>query len=187
MAVSVLAPGIGELQDMSTPDPRPRYSFTTAMAPEEVVGRIGERLRTGNPEHLWMKDTERRLVLGYPQRSAHAWSPRMDMELEPIDVGCTEVCCLVGPTPGIWMLFIAGQLVLSLVALTGATLGVAQRSLGQVAWGFWAVPVGLGGMVALYLLARAGRRRAASEAARLKHVVNEALGSECLAEVTGEG
>ncbi|MBV6405677.1 MAG: hypothetical protein GFGODING_02457 [Flavobacteriales bacterium] len=157
---------------------RPRFRFTTPLAKHEVVGRIGARLRTDNPQQLWLKDSDGHLVLSFPSRSTHAWSPQMDLNLEVHDTG-TLVRCLIGPSPGIWMLFSAGYIVLSLLALTGITLGFAQLSLGHGAWGFWALPVSAVGTVVLVLMARAGRLRAADEMRVLKHFVDAALGCDC--------
>ncbi|MCC6399211.1 MAG: hypothetical protein IT227_00460 [Flavobacteriales bacterium] len=163
---------------MSALEFRPRFRFTTPLSKDEVVRRIGERLREENPDQLWLKNADDHLVLSFPSRHTHAWTPQMDINLEVRPEG-TLVRCLLGPSPGIWMLFSAGYIVLGLLAMTGATLGFAQVSLGHAAWGFWALPVGAAGAVVLFLLARAGRRKASGEMRVLKHFVDDALGCDC--------
>ena len=163
---------------MSVLEFRPRFRFTTPLAKAEVVQRIGARLREANPHELWLKNADDHLVLSFPSKRTHAWTPQMDINLEVRPEG-TLVRCLIGPSPGIWMLFSAGYIVLSLLAMTGATLGFAQVSLGHMGWGFRALPVGAVGAVVLFLLARAGRQRATGEMRVLKHFVDDALGCDC--------
>ena len=173
---------------MSVLEFRPRFRFTTPLGKEEVVRRIGARLREENPHQLWLKNADDHLVLSFPSKATHAWSPQMDINLEA-QAGGTLVRCLIGPSPGIWMLFSAGYIVLSLLAMTGATLGFAQLSLDHLAWGFWALPVCAVGAVVLFLLARAGRGQATDEMRVLKHFVDGALGCDCfkLAMAQAEG
>ena len=68
---------------------------------------------------------------------------------------------------------------LTLLGLTGMTLGFSQWSLGSTPWGFWALPVSGLGVGVLIFLARAGHQRAHDEMRVLKTFVDEALGCDC--------
>ncbi len=127
-----------------------------------------------------MKDAHYHLTINFPERHAHAWTPQMDLNFEELGKGGTLIRCLIGPSPGIWMLFTGSYLGLTLLGLTGLTLGLSQRSLGNTAWGFWGVPIALVGVGALLFLAREGRSRALPDMRVLKQVVDEALGCDGL-------
>lgn len=166
---------------MSVLEFRPRFRFVTPLAKQEVIDRIEARLKLDNPNQLWLKNADYHLLLSFPQRAVHAWTPQMDIGLDtpdPPQQG-TLVRCLIGPGPGIWMLFMAGYLGATLIALTGITLGVAQLALKHNAWGFWGVaPAALLAVVLLYL-AREGRSKATEEMRILKRFVDDALGCDC--------
>ena len=158
---------------------RPRFRFESPLKPDEVTRRIKQRVKQNNPHELWLKDAQQHLTLSFPSRNTEAWSPQMDINFEEQPNGLTLIRCLIGPSPGIWMLFAGGYLVFTLFGLTGITLGFSQWSLGNNAWGFWALPVALVGSAVLIFLARTGHQRAHSEMRVLKTFVDEALGCDC--------
>lgn len=165
---------------MEVPGFRPRFRFESPLSGPIIAQRISDRLRTHNPNGLWLKNAHYHLTLNFPRSTAHAWTPQMDINFEELAPDRNLVRCVIGPSPGIWMLFVAGYLVLTLLGLTGATLGFAQLMLHTSAWGFIAVPIALVGIAALVIVERSGRTRARDEMRLLKHFVDEALGCDCL-------
>ncbi len=158
---------------------RPRFRFESPLTPEEVARRIQQRVSGDNPHGLWLKNAQYHLTLSFPSNSTEAWTPQMDINFEEQPNGLNLVRCLIGPSPGIWMLFAGGYLVLTLLGLTGMTLGFSQWSLGSTPWGFWALPFAALGVGALIFLARTGHQRAHGEMRVLKTFVDEALGCDC--------
>jgi hypothetical protein len=175
---------------MAMPEFRPRFRFVTPLSKQEVIDRINGQLKRDNPHHLWMKNADYHLLLTFQRRDTHAWTPQMDIGLddpEPPQAG-TLVRCLIGPGPGIWMLFMAGYLGATLIGLTGLTLGLAQSMLHRPAWGYYGCIPAVVMAAGLLFLAGEGRRRAAGEMRMLKRFVDEALGCDCfkLAEAQRE-
>lgn len=164
---------------MSVLEFRPRFRFESPLKPEEVARRIQQRVKEQNPHELWVKNAHYHLTLSFPSKSTEAWTPQMDINFEDQPNGLTIVRCLIGPSPGIWMLFAAGYLVLTLLGLTGITLGLSQWTVGDAAWGFWALPVAAIGVVVMIVLARTGHQRAHDEMRVLKRFVDDALGCDC--------
>jgi hypothetical protein len=158
---------------------RPRYRFESPLTPEEIAVRIQQRVTELNPQGLWLKNAHYHLTLSFPTNSTEAWSPQMDINFEDQPNGRTLIRCLIGPSPGIWMLFAGGYLMLTLLGLTGVTLGLAQWTVGEDPWGFWALPVALVGVMVMVVLARTGHQRAHDEMRILKLFVDEALGCDC--------
>ena len=165
---------------MELPGFRPRFKFESDLQGAAITERISERLRQDNPRGLWLKNAHYHILLSFPRKSAEAWTPQMDINFEDLPNGRTMVRCLIGPSPGIWMLFAAGYIGFTLLALTGITLGAAQYMLHQPPWGFYGVPVLLLCMVGMIYMERTGRKRALNEMRSLKEFVDQALGCDCL-------
>lgn len=165
---------------MDLPGFRPRFTFESPLAGTEIAQRITDRLREENPRGLWLKNAHYHILLNFPSRSAEAWTPQMDINFEEIANGRTRVRCLIGPAPGVWMLFAGGYVGLSLLGLTGITLGIAQRMVHETAWGFYALPFVLLTMGFMFYLERTGRARARNDMRLLKEFVDKALGCDCL-------
>lgn len=165
---------------MVAPGFRPRFKFESPLEGAEITHRIREQLQKENPSGLWLKNAHYHITLNFPYHTSHAWTPQMDINFEEVSKGQTLVRCLIGPTPGIWTLFAAGYIGFSLLGLTGLTLGFAQLSLQQDAWGFWAVPFALLAMAFMFSIERTGRARAQDDMRLLKDFVDKALGCDCL-------
>jgi hypothetical protein len=164
---------------MSMLEFRPRFRFESPLRPDEVARRIQQRVKDQNPQGLWVKNAHYHLTISFPSKSTEAWTPQMDINFEDLPNGNTLIRCLIGPSPGIWMLFAAGYLVLTLLGLTGITLGLSQWTVGDTPWGFWALPLAAVGVVVMVVLARTGHQRAHDEMRLLKRFVDEALGCDC--------
>lgn len=159
---------------------RPRYRFDLPLPPEEVKARIRTHVSAHNPHGLVLGGTGHHLVLTYPPAELRSWTPQMDIDLE-VSEGRTWVRCLIGPAPTIWMLFVGGYMLSTILALLGLSIGVSQQIVGAPAWGFWMVAPTPFIALGLWLLAQAGERRSKSAMHRMKRFVDEALGCDCLA------
>ncbi len=158
---------------------RPRFKFESPLSAKDIVQRIRQRIDSDNPSGLVQKHVHYHITLHFPHERSHTWTPQLDLNLEEETEGATIVRCLVGPAPNVWMLFAGGYLALSLLGLTGLTLGFAQYSLGNPAWGFWAVPVSVVGISIMIYLAYTGQRRAHDDMRTLKEFVDGALECDC--------
>lgn len=159
---------------MSDLEFRPRYRFGTNLPVEEIKYRISGRINMDNPDELVLGGSGHHLVLGFSEVQQHVWTPRLDIDISEVEEG-SIVRCLIGPAPNVWMLFMAGYLVITLIGLTGITLGMAQQMLGITVWGYLlAAPMPLFG-VGLWLLAQGGKRRTRPEMRMLKAFVDRAM------------
>lgn len=152
---------------MSELEFRPRSRFATSMSVKEVKARISGQITTDNPDKLVLGGSGQHLVLGFSEVQHHVWTPRMDIDISEVEDG-SVVRCLIGPAPNVWMLFMAAYLVITLIGLTGLTLGMAQQLLKITVWGYFlALPMPFFG-VGMWLLAQAGKRRSRAEMDVLK-------------------
>ncbi|MFZ1659482.1 MAG: hypothetical protein WAT61_11695 [Flavobacteriales bacterium] len=158
---------------------RPRFKFESPLSATDIVERIQQKVGSDNPAKLWQNNAHYHITLRFPTEHAHTWTPQLDLNLEEIPEGGSTVRCLIGPASNVWMLFAGGYLALALLGLTGLTLGFAQLSLNNTAWGFWAVPVAVVGIAVMVYLAYTGQRRAHDDMRTLKEFVDGALGCDC--------
>lgn len=165
---------------MEVPGFRPRYRFVTPLSAAEIKRSIREQLNTKNPRGLLLRSTDQHLVLSYPQRGSAAWTPQMDLTFEAVANDHTLVRCLIGPIPTIWMLFAGGYLALTLLALTGLTLGFAQHLAGSSPWGYPLAGIAAAALLTMIIVERSGRRRARPDMYYLGSFVDESLGCDCL-------
>ncbi len=165
---------------MNAPDFRPRFKFESELTGTAIAERISARIRQDNPRRLWLKNAQYHLTLSFPGNASASWTPQMDINFEDMSSGRTMVRCLIGPAPGIWMLFVGGYVVLALLGLTGITLGTAQLMLGTTAWGLYALILVVPAVAFMIHLERLGRNRAKDDMHHLKQFVDHALGCDCL-------
>jgi hypothetical protein len=159
---------------------RPRFRFAAPFTPDEVKDLIRNHVASNNPHGLVLGGTGHHLVLTYPYQEQRSWTPQMDIDLE-LSEGRTWVRCLIGPAPTIWMLFVGGYMLCTILALLGLSIGVSQQIVGAPAWGFWMVAPTPFIALGLWLLALLGKQRSRPAMHRMKRFVDEALGCDCLA------
>jgi hypothetical protein len=161
---------------------RPRFRFNSELDPATVKERLMEAVRTRNGlHHFVLGGTGNHIMLAYPQNARTAWTPQMDVDLEPLPSGGTCIRCLIGPTPSIWMLFMGGYMLCVVLALLGLSIGVGQQVVGAETWGFMMVVPTPFIAVLLWTLAQGGKRRAREHMRALKRFMDEALGCDCFA------
>lgn len=165
---------------MKVPGFRPRFKFESPLSGTDVAERIHDRLRQENPRGLWLKNAHYHLTLHFPRSASQAWTPQMDINFEELGKERTLVRCMIGPNSSIWMLFAGGYIGLTLLGLTGITLGIAQQLLHQTPWGYYAVPFVLLCAGLMIHMERTGRTRAQDDMRVLKEFVDHALGCDCL-------
>ncbi|MBL0044144.1 MAG: hypothetical protein IPP33_07005 [Flavobacteriales bacterium] len=165
---------------MVAPGFRPRFKFESPLEGAEITHRIREQLQKENPSGLWLKNAHYHITLNFPHPPPHG-RRKWTSTSEEVSKGQTLVRCLDRPhTRHLDALFAAGYIGFSLLGLTGLTLGFAQLSLQQDAWGFWAVPFALLAMAFMFSIERTGRARAQDDMRLLKDFVDKALGCDCL-------
>lgn len=165
---------------MGIPGFRPRFKFVSELSGQIITARITQHLAQHDMRGLWMKNAYDHLLLNFPREQAEAWTPQMDISFEAVENDRTLVRCLIGPASTIWMLFAGGYLALTLLGLTGLTLGIAQHLMDNTPWGYSLAALAALGIGIMVQLERTGRARAQADMRYLKQVVDEALGCDCL-------
>jgi hypothetical protein len=160
---------------MSALGVRPHFLQTLDLAVEEAQARLTREVERCE-DCCEMKVFPGFICLRIPEGDRHFWSPRLNLGLEATDDGRTRIEGIYGPNANVWSLFLYGYLLSGSFALFSGILGFVQRSLGRPAWGLWIFALSAGAMVALYVMARIGRRIGESQTLRLHRIYEAAVG-----------
>jgi hypothetical protein len=117
--------GCGNLEGMAhRPSPRPRFTLTSALSPEEVRDRVARRLRES--PRLRGIAFDHRLELAMSEAEARFWSPQLVVAVQPVPGGGARLDARFGPDPWIWALYLLAYGALALVALFATIFGLVQ-------------------------------------------------------------
>ena len=142
-----------------------------ARAPDRVVGSVA-----GNVIELYPPREERRV-----------WSPRLSVVIYPR--GRTVVVGRYGPSPDLWTFLVALYALCWFAVVGGPMWGLAQHLTQEPATGLWGVPLGLAGMVLIYVAALVGRNAAREQVAVLARFFEACVAASAHShrEEVGEG
>ena len=104
----------------------------------------------------------------------HYWSPEIQVRIEPdefCDENTTLIKCLVGPRSAVWGLFAFFYAATALLSLFGGIYGLSKWHLGQESFYTWLLPIGVGCIALIFLLAKVGRMKGKSQMIHLIDVV----------------
>lgn len=152
---------------------RPRFSFEVDLPRDQVIDRLSAALE----EQRWpLKGavSSEHVDLRMNEAERHFWSPWLTLWIE--DRGQrSQVRGRFGPHPEVWTLFVGlyAAVVLSSGAIT--LYGIAQWMIDQPAWGLWAAPVGLVGVLGVWAAAFVGQGLSAAQTVIMRGLVGAVL------------
>lgn len=155
---------------------RPRYKFRN----ERSISDLRKSLRSAliDDTDQWplkYKDTHGHLIFSYRRPHKHTWSPEMDLNLEEDVDGKTIIRVLIGPAAGVWTFFMFLYSICGLLVVGGFVLSYSQYVLSKPMWGFWLLPIGALGAIAIYLAGLYGKSKAIPQMIFLKKFFDATL------------
>ncbi len=155
---------------------RPRYKFRNHRSIRDLRNSLRHALiEDAEQWPLQYKDTHGHLIFSYRRPHKHAWSPEMDLNLEESEDGSTIIRVLIGPAAGVWTLFMFLYALCALLLIGGFVLAYSQYVLDKSIWGFWLLPIGALGAIAIYLAGLYGKSRAIPQMIFLKKFFDATL------------
>lgn len=141
---------------------RPRLKFVSDLPQEDIRSRVKEGLKDPelNTYELQYRTTHGQMLISFPEKHRHFWSPTMDLNLEKTDTGKTMIRVLMGPEASIWTLFMFFYTVGGLAILGGLVLGYSQYVLDKGATWLFLIPGGIAIILFFYLAALTGKTKA---------------------------
>ncbi|NNE34271.1 MAG: hypothetical protein HKN13_03480 [Rhodothermales bacterium] len=114
-------------------------------------------------------------ILRVDSGSEKVWSPQLEVTFESVATGGCNIHGLFGPRPSVWTSFVAGYLLFLCIAFVSFMFGMTSYWLGMDARMLIVVPVAMAGMVALFGVARVGRRMGRAQMDVLFDCLKEAV------------
>ena len=155
---------------------RPQFSQLLDLGVEEARERIADRVEVegGRCE---VKSFPGFICLRIPEQDRHFWSPRLNLNLEPVEDGKTLVEGTYGPNANVWSLFLYGYLVSGSIGLFSGILGSCQWWIGHLPWGLWIFGTMVAVAVGLYVFAQFGQKLGARQTFLLHQIYESAMGA----------
>lgn len=155
---------------------RPRYKFRNERSLEDLRKSLKSTIIEDTDQWpLQIKDTHGHLIFSYRKPHKHNWSPEMDLNLERHPDGYTTIRVLIGPAAGVWTFFMFLYTLCALLVVGGFVLSYSQYVLGKSLWGFWLLPIGVLGAIAIYLAGLYGKSKAIPQMIFLKKFFDTSL------------
>lgn len=135
---------------------RPRFYYTSPLAPEHVLKALEEALAKDDAPINGLV-IDQHVYLRIPHEDQHFWSPQLSLEVEATENG-SQVNGLFGPRESVWLMYIFFYALLGFLIVVVMIMGFSQLNLGLSARILWAIPVLLLLMVLAFLTAKAGQK-----------------------------
>lgn len=163
---------------MSDTSLRPRYKFTSELSIDEIRERLKSALKDDkvNEYQLQYRSVSHHLIISFPAKHRHFWSPTLDVNLEKDNAGKTTVRLLMGPEASIWTMFMFFYTLGGLAILTGLILGYSQYVLDKGATWLFLIPAGIAVILFFYLAGLTGKTKASGQMQIMLNFVINAVG-----------
>lgn len=163
---------------------RPRVKLISELEPEEIRSRIKAGLNNQelNTLELQHRSVHGHLLISFPARHRHFWSPTMDINMEKTAEGQTLIRVLMGPEASIWTMFMFFYTIGGLGILTGLVLGYSQYLLDKGATWLFLIPVGIAIILFFYLAALTGKTKARGQMEILFNFLTASVGAKAFKE-----
>ena len=153
---------------------RPRFREVLASSPAEVVSRLKAREAVPDDCPCRLSVLGRHVEVTIDPAQRHTWSPQLSLEIEDHEGG-SELHGHFGPNPAIWTTFLAAYGFVGCSMFFGVMLGISQQVAKQSPWALLALPLGLCGLVGVYLASLYGQRLAREQMGALATFLHAAL------------
>lgn len=165
---------------------RPRYRYNSNLSITEIRSEIKTALKDEgqNSFDLLQKVVGHHVVISFPVKHSHFWSPILDMNMETNQDSQTRLRVLMAPAPAVWTLFMFLYTLGGLAVLAGMVLGYSQWVLGHGLALLWLIPAGLVLILFLYIAGITGKHKAHDQMRILKGFMEEALAGHISLEET---
>ena len=152
---------------------RPRFREIVAYSSNEVKERIRNGLAE-NKDKCTGKIVDNHIILKIPSHQQHYWSPQLTLEIGSQD-GQTLIRGLYGPKPSVWTMFVFFYSGIGFLTMLGVIFGLAQMMLKMNPYGLWALPVGGGILIGLFLISKVGQRLSNDQMHQLKEFLDKTI------------
>ena len=153
---------------------RPTFTVSLALPRDEAVEAIRARFtQTADMAGRWRgKGSWAELYLPEPER--RIWSPYLSIRVDQRRAG-SSLFGRFAPHPEVWTFFMFLYFLVAFIILFGATLGYVQWASAELAWGMWAVWIGVPLLLCIHGASAMGARLGQDQMRRLRRELDDLL------------
>lgn len=153
---------------------RPRFRYLVPYSPEKLVEKVKTQMTENNPNGFYGSVLKYHMVLDYPEKVRHFWSPQIDINIE-VYKEQTLIRGLVGPRPNVWTIFMFFNSVAGFAGIVGLIIGTGQWSMETAPHAYWLLPISAIMFFVIYSLGKTGKKIAHDESVELHSFFVESL------------
>ena len=155
---------------------RPRFSFTQEVTPEIFINRLTDTLNK-SPDHISGRITGDHVTIDIIGDQGHFWSPHLDFRVEPSEdkPNHSTISGLIGPSPGVWTLFVFIYFIIALIGFVFFSIGVSNWIMNKETAYFWSLPITIILMATAYKAGKLGEQLGADQVIELKKILSKTI------------
>jgi hypothetical protein len=127
-----------ETRDAGRPNPRPRFTLKSKLAPTEIRKRVNAMIQS-SPRVRGIA-FDHRIEIAIDGDEHHFWSPQLVIDVKA-EEGGAELEARFGPDPYVWALYLLSYGGLLVLTFFASMFGIAQLLIDQTPTAFFVAPV----------------------------------------------
>jgi hypothetical protein len=150
---------------------RPHFRLLVDLPREEAIALLRSRLAESRSRDCW-KGKGRWCEIHLPEQEQRLWTPHLSLRLDHEPQG-SSIFGRFAPRPEVWTFFMFLYVLVAFLILFGGTFGYVQWASGEIAWGLWAVWLGLPFLALLHIASYVGQRLGQAQMEELQARLDE--------------
>lgn len=161
---------INEHHEIDLSEIRPHFKLISSMHVDEVVEYAKTAISNSNPDGVRGSFQHHHIHFKVPEQYEHYWSPVLHVGIEKNEEReGTLLRCMIGPSQGVWAMFILVYGAIGILTLFGLFYGGTKYQVeGDSTW-LWSLPIALVLFFAIWISAKIGQRKGHHQMDELIH------------------
>ena len=151
---------ITENNDIDLSEIRPHFKLISSLYVDEALDGVKNGIENANEDEVRCKLTHDHANLKVPLQYEHYWSPVLSVGFEKNEEGeGTLLRCLVGPSQGVWAMFMLVYGAIGMLVLFGIFYGGTKYQLENDFTYLWTLPIALLMFIIVFFGAKFGQKK----------------------------
>lgn len=151
---------ITENNEIDLSEVRPHFKLISTLDVDDALQGVVDHIEKANPDGVRCKLTHDHANLQVPLQFEHYWSPVLSVGFEKNEEGeGTLLRCLVGPSQGVWAMFMLVYGAIGMLVLFGMFYGGTKYQLENNSTYLWSLPIAFVMFIIVFFGAKFGQKK----------------------------
>ncbi|HEY9170565.1 MAG TPA: GTP-binding protein [Lutibacter sp.] len=156
---------------------RPRFKLNIDESQEKLLSKFQSNVKNTNCNYC-VKVTDGHIVIDFPEKENHFWSPQLNIEIEKVEENKSIVKGLFGPKPQVWTFFMFIHFVMAIAFIGFSIMAYVKWTLKSDYKMALIITFTLPMLwIVMYFLGSLGKKRGHQQMDELHGFMMETLGS----------